>query len=264
MTKQMKLPTLKRSFGAPRRLMLHGLYGQITVISILATVGAQCGNAQSYTVTELSGGPVGIAINVGGQISGYGALGEELWTPKKLNGATGKSVSLPPLAATGKSSSNAYVTALNSSGTVAGYTEFSRLVNKVTGQYTLTYAATVWQNSAPVALPSGGLNSWAKGINSSGDVVGEIQGIATLWHDAVANSLSTPANCTSSAYAVNDSGQIVGVIRDSSGVNHATLWKGGTSFDLGTPSIFSGGYAVGINNAGAVTCNAIRTDLTGT
>jgi probable HAF family extracellular repeat protein len=262
----MERTTTSHSRGASRRQTLRNLGVQIAALSILATLSAQRTNAQSYTVTEFPNGPVGVAINGGGQFCGYGSKGEELWTPKKPNGPTGKAVKLPPLPATGKWSSDAYADSLNSSGTVAGYTQFSKQVGKIYGvpQYTFTYTATVWQNAAPIALPSGGSNSWANGINSSGDVVGEIQGVATLWHNGVATSLSTPTNCTSTAYAINDAGQIVGGIYDASGVNHATLWMNGTAYDLGTLSSFTWGIAVGINNAGLVTGDVVGTDSTGT
>ena len=66
---------------------------------------------------------------------------------------------------------------------------------------------------------------------------------------------------TSSAYAINDLGQIVGVAPVPDGQEyrpHAHLWSGGTFLDLNTASECDGcelGWASAINAAGQITAN---------
>jgi probable HAF family extracellular repeat protein len=67
--------------------------------------------------------------------------------------------------------------------------------------------------------------------------------------------LGTLGGSDSTAYGINNAGQIVGWSEDANGVQTATLWNGTMATALGflagyTPSEFA--YAVGINNAGQI------------
>lgn len=104
----------------------------------------------------------------------------------------------------------------------------------------------------------GAQHSFGTGINSDGDTVGQLH---FSWDDkqGFVNSGGTMAGIghlgqsgNTVAYDINDSGQIVGYSRDTSGANHAFLrQQNGTMLDLqtlgGTDS-----YAQAINNSGVV------------
>ena len=107
----------------------------------------------------------------------------------------------------------------------------------------------------------------ANGINDSGQVVGysSTSGWPTLhaviWNGTAPTDLGTLWGYASYAYAINNSGQVVGDVSGPSPTsgyptNQATIWNGTTGTDLGTlpggaPSA-SHSYALGINNAGQV------------
>jgi probable HAF family extracellular repeat protein len=108
----------------------------------------------------------------------------------------------------------------------------------------------------------GGSQSYAFGINSSGEVVGasnlsdDIVMHAIKWTQAIGmQDLGTLSGFDSSiALGVNTSGQIAGYVYDSSDtVNcHAVLWSAdGSIQDLGTLG-GSTGVATGVNDSGAV------------
>jgi probable HAF family extracellular repeat protein len=74
---------------------------------------------------------------------------------------------------------------------------------------------------------------------------------AFLFVDGQMKDLGTLGGGSSEAYGINDSGQIVGGSKTSSGEQHAFLYENGQMKDLGT---LGGGYseATAINNAGQV------------
>ena len=63
--------------------------------------------------------------------------------------------------------------------------------------------------------------------------------------------LGTLGGLTSSAYGINDDGQVVGDSYTSGGYDHAFLYSGGTMHDLGTLGGIES-QAYGINNSGQV------------
>ena len=119
---------------------------------------------------------------------------------------------------------------------------------KVLGAATTTCA--IW-------APSGGTNSWAPGINASGQVVGysETSGSphAFLYSSSGAGTmtdLGTLGGDDSYAVGINASGQVVGYSHTGSEY-HAFLYSGGTMNDLDTLG-GSESYASAINSSGQV------------
>jgi probable HAF family extracellular repeat protein len=104
----------------------------------------------------------------------------------------------------------------------------------------------------------GGESSAARGINQSGDVVGQsgtAEGTshAFLWREGVMTDLGTLGGFGSSgANSINGVGQVVGYSTSpETGENHAFLWQNGVMTDLGT---LGGAWsqAFDINDAGQV------------
>jgi probable HAF family extracellular repeat protein len=130
---------------------------------------------------------------------------------------------------------------INSSGEIAGQSDISL------GQR----LATRW-DAAGVITNLGTLDgnfSYASAINRNGQIVGTSYATpftsgagnpthATLWNGTFATDLD-PNGSYSSAYDINDHGQIVGSVQQpevpgQSRETHATLWNGITPVDLGT------------------------------
>jgi probable HAF family extracellular repeat protein len=105
----------------------------------------------------------------------------------------------------------------------------------------------------------GGSNSWAYGINASGQVVG-MSDTRTRAQQAFLYSNGTMTNLGSlsgenggsSASGINASGQIVGASSTNNGYGHAFLYSDGTMTDLGTLPGGTQSYANGINASGQV------------
>ena len=113
--------------------------------------------------------------------------------------------------------------------------------------------AVVWTGTSAEDLGTlGGTNSYAYGINDSGQVTGEayIAGDATyhavLWTRRVAVDLGTLGGTTSEGFAVNASGQVTGradVTGDTE--YHAFRYSSGIMSDLGTlGGIYSYGWSI--------------------
>jgi probable HAF family extracellular repeat protein len=102
----------------------------------------------------------------------------------------------------------------------------------------------------------GGEESFAYGINDSGQVVGNADSSsnenAFLYSGGTMQSLTTPADF-SYATGINNSGQIVGGASNSSGNVFAFFYSGGTMQILGAlPDYTYGSNATGINDSGQI------------
>jgi hypothetical protein len=102
---------------------------------------------------------------------------------------------------------------------------------------------------------SGAVNTWADGINNSGEIVG-------TWEDAITDhgfvlsggtytSFDYPGAVSMFVYCVNNNGVIVGTYADASGVSHGFSLSGGTYTSYDPPGS-TGTYAGGINDSGDI------------
>ena len=178
------------------------------------------------------------SINNAGQIAGTNDGGPVVWS----NG------NITSLGLGGGGSSTPFD--INDAGQIAGY----RFVGNVT-------VATEWSNGNVINLGGlpGSVDSFASGINNSGQIAGDSQyivnnngfTIAAEWiNGAVINLGGLLGFTDSGASGINNAGQVVGgSIVD--GVDYATEWSNGSIINLGpgvASSINNNGQAVGSNN----------------
>ncbi|MGH8763317.1 MAG: PEP-CTERM sorting domain-containing protein [Nitrosospira sp.] len=137
--------------------------------------------------------------------------------------------------------------AINDLGQVVGYSGLD--LGYVASQ------ATVWNGAtATVFGIRGGLDSGARGINNSGQIVGNDGGTPILWDGGARIVLPTNDAITYAfPSAINDSGKIVGDsnLVDKGGV-YATLWDGDTVTNLDPLNTYTGSEANAINNSGEI------------
>jgi probable HAF family extracellular repeat protein len=213
------------------------------------------------------------AINAGGQIAGWGRVTGNtqthaaLWTPDFTNGYTGTWTDLGALDDT-----YSLAWGLNDFGLVVGETN----TKDANGNFAGT-KAFVWTPAGPNATTGsmmsigtlGGLNSNARAINNSGQIVGaslwtfdpahESEFHAYLWTiDGGMIDLGTLGGSASFAMAVSADGKVAGTADTADGERHAFLWTPttpngttGSMQDLGT---LGGGTsdAYGMNAMGQV------------
>jgi probable HAF family extracellular repeat protein len=102
------------------------------------------------------------------------------------------------------------------------------------------------------ALDGGGGTGTANGINQHGDVVGDTNGHAFLYHNGQLTNLGTaPGDVFSTATDINRAGDIVGYGNDTFGNSHALLWHKGQLTYLGTLG-GANSYATAINDRGDI------------
>jgi probable HAF family extracellular repeat protein len=144
-----------------------------------------------------------------------------------------------------------YANAINDAGQVVGYSDSA----PIDPYGTHLQHAFLWQSGVMTDLGTlGGTTSRAYGINASGQIVGDSTTAddadlhAFLWQNGVMTDLGTlPGTSTSSATAINDSGQVIG----TADYGIPFLWQDGTmtALDLGGNDA---GFPNAINNAGLV------------
>jgi probable HAF family extracellular repeat protein len=130
--------------------------------------------------------------------------------------------------------------------------------------------AFLWENGRITDLGTlGGNNSSAFDINNRGQAVGgaentardptcttpQYQFRAVIWEDGKIHelpALAEDADPDTAAFAVNDSGQVVGASCDCTTQHHALLWQNGTAVDLGTLGGHMNNAAIDNNSLGEV------------
>ncbi len=160
---------------------------------------------------------------------------------------------------TGLSPTNNYIIGTTISGSVAGISSNGQVA--ATTHSTSNYEGFTW-NGALTMLPTlGGANTWAAGINDSGDATGfsQIAGNsfyhAFYWNGSTMQDLGTlTGGGQSEGYAINSSGEIAGNSDSPYGNTQAFLWNGSSMQDLGgLGGPHDASQAGGINDAGDVT-----------
>jgi probable HAF family extracellular repeat protein len=155
---------------------------------------------------------------------------------------------------------------INASGVIVGavcanYGEGGQAFSYMNGTFT-PVAALAWQNPVPGAI----LGSWSTGINSGGTMVGSDQLVGSgscaedeyhTWIYASATATlqdlgTLGGGCESYGMAINDSGEVVGVMLDNLNNLHAYLYSNGQLTDLGNLG-YQYAAAYGINASGQVT-----------
>jgi len=215
----------------------------------MALILAPWAGAQSYTVTDLGVLPsatssYSLALNDQGAVVGYSS-GPELenhaflWTVAKGMQDLGTLV--------GDYSSVAI--AVNNAGEVVGGSEGNGLTR-----------AFYWTATSGIQDLGVGINTFAQGINNSGEIVGyNGDSHAFVWTAATgAQDLGTLGGTISSASGINDSGEVVGYsnLLNYDG-DHAFLWtKSGGMMDIHTLGDGENSIAYGINASGQVSGSA--------
>ncbi len=142
-----------------------------------------------------------------------------------------------------------YAQAINDSGEVAGW-YYSAGHNRHTSLWDINHSMTDLGTFS-------GNNSQAIAINKSGHVVGweysgqstDFRNHALLWKEGVITNLGSSEG---RAYGINNTGQVVGYSKTSSGDRHAFLWENSGMTNLGTLSGDRQSQAFGINDAGQI------------
>lgn len=231
----------------------------------------------TMTALPTLGGPNGYAsgVNEHGQIVGWAenTVRDSTCTYPQifqfeavLYERNGKAKTLPPL----PRDPDGAAVAINAAGQVVG---ISGACNNAFGGYTARHAV-IWQNGKPTEIKTFGGHGWntPTDINSQGQVVGfanhaddivngqlQFDPIAFIWSAAagMAKIRPLPHDTNTTAYAVNDAGQVVGQSSGGPEGARAFLWQNGKSVDLNAvstlPPNFYLVYAEGINNSGRIT-----------
>jgi len=145
--------------------------------------------------------------------------------------------------------------ALNNFGSVVGDSE----INSTTTYHAFRYTNGVMSDLGTLWPSSSSANSYAYGINDTGQVCGysEVSGGGTRafrYTNGVMSNLGTLGGVDSRGLAINASGQIVGYSSTTgSSPTFACRWNSGTNItNLGVLSGGTGSYGYGINDAGHV------------
>ena len=188
---------------------------------VLFLSAATASAAQTYHVNLIGdGNTYANSINSYGDIVGY-SLNTQLGFLYR-DGAT-TDIGLP--------FSTTRAIAINDNRQVVGYTSTDQFV-EVAFRYESGTLTTLGTNGQGFSI------AW--GINNSGQIVGDAFGQAYFYSNGSFNALpslgsSFPYHPSNYAYAINDSGNVVGEssITTSTYIHHAVLYSGGTTQDIG-------------------------------
>lgn len=220
---------------------------------VLATASPAVRADVTYTITDLGtfvGGELSYAngVNDSAQVVGFaryvatGSIHGFSWT------SAGGMVDVGDLGY-----SLSFSEGVNDSGQVAGYSEN-------TGAQPRAFLWTSAGGMVDLGKFSWAYDSYAYGINSTGQVVGFCGNTggdvnhAFLWSSADGMvDLGTLGGTSSTAWAINDSGEVAGESTTDTGDDHAFVWSSANGMiDLGTLGDGTGSVARAINASGQV------------
>ena len=120
----------------------------------------------------------------------------------------------------------------------------------------LLAAMSAWAATWETVDPPGSTWAIVTGINSAGDMVGEYQDTAGLFHGflfrgGLYTDFEVPGSLSTSPFRINDSGEITGVFEDVNGIGHGFLFDG-TNYEILDFPKAVGTAPTGVNNAGEV------------
>lgn len=214
-------------------------------------------NAATGTTTPISdiGLEAPTTINDYGQMAGV----KWIWTPSAANGSAGALV---------QNTGWTGVADINNAGQmlVAGAAGWRVFTPASRGTSTGTYA--------PIGAPAGSYYTMAA-LNSDGKVAGDVCTSGEYEYSCLRRGFLSEPSAGTSAFteiapppgfatlnvrAMNDAGDVVGVMSPQSGSPFPFLYSNSTVYDLSTANpVLRGGTADGINNAGQIVVNANST-----
>jgi probable HAF family extracellular repeat protein len=247
---------------------LQRLWPNAALAALLLIVSAPAVRSQSYTVRDLgtlggSSGSAADALNASGQVVGRAFTTGNVSVHATLFSGTGSNnLDLGNLGGPANNGSEAY--GINDAGQIIGYS------TAPSGNLRATYFNGTGSNNTDLGT-LGGNASLGSAINNAAQMVGQAQsssGRAVLFSGTGSGNTDlggVGGGVSGYAYAINDSGQIVGMATTAAQADRATRFSGTGSgnFDLGTLGGFHS-WAYGINDAGQIVGSAQLTGNTPT
>lgn len=209
-----------------RRFLISAAVAFVLFIALIPQTAAL--TAPTYQITDLGVLFQGMAISADGDVAGILTVGSQQHAAIWSNGSFTDLGTLP-------TGFNSQAFAINARGQVAGMASILQ-GNNALGR------AFLYSNGVLVDLGTfGGTQSTAWGINARGQIVGAAQTTnsnhAFLYSNGTLTDLGTldGSNGESTAFAINNSGDIVGISRANlANGEHAFLYRNGKMVDLGT------------------------------
>jgi probable HAF family extracellular repeat protein len=237
---------------------------------VLLSVAAALAPAAPPNIYNLGtlGGPSSnaFAINNAGQVTGLSEAAGALRHAFLYTGTPGVDGMMHDLGTLGGTYSTGY--GINDSGQIVGWSWTAADAASHAFLYTGTPGSGGMMNDLGTlgGISSQGINSWAFGVNDSGQIVGKSTTLPNFHEHAFlysgtpgAGGMMHDLGIYGSANDINEGGQIVGVGETAGGFNRAFLYAGtpgidGDMYDLGSVNAYDvGSEGRAINNRGQVT-----------